>query len=37
MENGRIIEKGNHDSLLEKRGIYEEFYKSQAYTIEELN
>lgn len=36
MENGRIIEKGSHDSLLKKNGSYNEFYKSQAYKIEEL-
>lgn len=29
LENGRIIEQGNHEELLEKRGKYFELYKGQ--------
>ena len=29
MENGTIIEQGNHDELIEKRGAYERLYQSQ--------
>ena len=36
MEQGKIIEKGTHDSLLENRGKYYEFYKGQANKHEEL-
>lgn len=29
LENGTIIEKGTHEELMEKRGIYEKMYESQ--------
>jgi ATP-binding cassette subfamily B protein len=29
MENGRIVEQGNHDSLLEERGAYFRLYNAQ--------
>ena len=29
MKDGRIIEQGTHDELLEKRGFYSELYESQ--------
>mgnify|MGYP002590371089 FL=1 len=29
MKEGRIIEQGTHDELLEKRGFYSELYESQ--------
>ena len=36
LEKGRIIERGNHDSLLEEKGSYYDFYNSQAHKVEEL-
>ena len=36
MEQGEIVENGTHDSLLENRGKYYEFYKGQANKHEEL-
>ena len=32
MKDGKIIEKGNHDSLLAKGGFYKELYNSQFST-----
>lgn len=29
MENGKIVEKGNHDSLLEQNGVYKKLYDNQ--------
>ena len=29
MRNGQIVEQGNHEQLLEKRGFYSELYRSQ--------
>ena len=29
MRDGHIVEQGNHEQLLEKRGFYEELYRSQ--------
>jgi ATP-binding cassette subfamily B protein len=29
MKNGRIIEQGSHNELLEKKGFYHELYNSQ--------
>jgi ATP-binding cassette subfamily B protein/subfamily B ATP-binding cassette protein MsbA len=29
MENGEIVERGNHDELVNKGGIYTELYNSQ--------
>jgi ATP-binding cassette subfamily B protein len=29
MENGQIIESGNHEELLEKRGLYEKSWNEQ--------
>ena len=36
MEQGEIVENGTHDSLLENREKYYEFYKGQANKHEEL-
>lgn len=36
MEQGKIIEQGNHNTLLDKNGKYYEFYKGQANKIEVL-
>lgn len=36
LDKGRIIERGNHDSLLEEKGSYYDFYNSQAHKVEEL-
>ena len=30
MESGKIVEEGNNDSLMEKQGLYYQFYKQQA-------
>ena len=35
MQNGNIVEQGNHEELLEKNGIYAELYNSQFESIEE--
>ena len=29
MKDGKIIEQGNHDELLDRRGFYYELYQSQ--------
>jgi len=29
MNNGQIIEQGNHEELLEKKGFYTQLYQSQ--------
>ena len=29
MKDGNIVETGNHDSLMEKGGLYKEIYNSQ--------
>ena len=29
IENGNIVEQGTHESLLEKKGVYERLYHSQ--------
>ncbi|MCC6276261.1 MAG: ATP-binding cassette domain-containing protein, partial [Leptospiraceae bacterium] len=29
MENGKIVEKGNHESLLEQNGVYRKLYDNQ--------
>lgn len=36
MEQGKIIERGTHETLLSDEGIYYKFYKSQANKVEEL-
>ncbi len=36
MEQGKIIEKGNHNSLLKEKGKYYKFYEGQAHKVEEL-
>ena len=36
MEKGKIIERGNHETLLEEKGYYHKFYESQANKVEEL-
>ena len=36
MDKGKIIEKGNHKELLEKKGFYYRLYNSQFETSEEL-
>lgn len=36
MEQGKIIERGNHETLLEEKGSYYEFYEGQAHKVEEL-
>ena len=33
LENGKISEKGKHDSLIKKKGLYYETYLSQYGTI----
>ncbi len=35
MKDGKIIEQGNHDSLMEKKGFYENLYNSQFVMPEE--
>ena len=35
MENGVIVEKGNHEELLKKNGIYKELFDSQTKGKEE--
>lgn len=37
MEGGRIVEQGNHESLMEANGIYREIYDSQTRGKEEQN
>lgn len=37
MEGGRIVEQGNHESLMEANGIYREIYDSQMRGKEEQN
>lgn len=34
MKDGKIIEKGNHESLLEKGGFYSTLYHSQFVNVE---
>ena len=34
MEQGAIVEQGNHESLLDKHGKYYEFFESQAHKTE---
>jgi ATP-binding cassette subfamily B protein len=29
LDDGRIIEQGNHDSLIDKAGVYKELYEKQ--------
>ena len=29
MQNGRVVEQGSHDQLMEKNGLYRELYYSQ--------
>ena len=36
MEQGKIIERGNHNTLLSKKGSYYKFYEGQANKVEEL-
>ena len=36
MQDGRIVEQGNHDTLLAQNGLYRELYQSQFATQEEL-
>lgn len=36
LENGKIIERGTHGSLLDERGSYYKFYETQAHKLEEL-
>ena len=36
IDSGKIIEQGNHKSLLEKKGIYFELYKQQLESDKEL-
>lgn len=36
MEQGKIIERGNHQSLLQEKGKYYKFYEGQAHKVEEL-
>ena len=36
MEQGKIIEQGNHKSLLKEKGKYYKFYQGQAHKVEEL-
>ena len=36
MEQGKIIEKGNHESLLNKKEKYYQFYEGQAHKVDEL-
>ncbi|PFQ75319.1 ABC transporter permease, partial [Bacillus thuringiensis] len=35
MDNGNIVEEGNYDELMNKRGVYYEMYLSQAKWYEE--
>ena len=35
MKDGNIVEQGNHDELLKKKGFYAELYNSQFDTISE--
>lgn len=37
LENGRIVERGNHDTLLKKKGKYYEVYCEQFKDFEEFN
>ncbi|MTI33353.1 ABC transporter transmembrane domain-containing protein [Xanthovirga aplysinae] len=37
LDEGRIIEKGTHDSLLAQNGVYKELYEKQLKTEEEVN
>ena len=34
MKEGNIVEQGNHESLLKKKGFYAELYNSQFETVE---
>ena len=34
MKDGKVIEQGNHDELMEKNGVYADLYNSQFETIE---
>ena len=34
LNNGSIVERGNHTELIEKQGTYYEFYKQQATKAE---
>ena len=36
MEQGKIVERGTHETLLEEKGSYFEFYEGQAHKVEEL-
>ena len=36
MEKGKIVERGNHETLLKEEGCYYEFYESQAHKVEEF-
>ena len=34
LDNGRIIERGTHNELIDKKGIYNEFYEQQSTKAE---
>ena len=36
MENGHIVESGNHEQLLKKKGYYYNIYKDQFKDFDEL-
>ena len=35
LDNGRIVEQGNHHSLMDKKGMYSELYEKQLLEEEE--
>ncbi|MBI3509817.1 MAG: ABC transporter ATP-binding protein [Bacteroidetes bacterium] len=37
LDQGKIIEQGDHDSLIEKKGIYAELYRKQVEELKEKN
>lgn len=36
LNNGKIVEEGNHESLLNKKGLYYKLYQQQCGKVEEL-
>jgi ATP-binding cassette, subfamily B, multidrug efflux pump len=35
IDSGRIVEKGNHDTLISRKGVYHDMYYNQYKNIEE--